>query len=203
MRTLEAIRKAGARVEEIVLPPLGLDDVDALVSDALHCTPEHAQSLAQLVHEKTDGNPFFAIHFLKALAEEGLLRRRSGCPSLGLGLGSYSRARLYRQRRGSHGREAKAIVWHRAGRATATRLSRKRIRDCQSESGFWGIRRGDPRVALGRRPRRANSSSAGLLRIPPRPNSGGGVRPYPRSRSRGGTPSAWTCATGRHDGGSA
>ena len=27
MRTLEAIRKAGARVEEIVLPPLGLDDV--------------------------------------------------------------------------------------------------------------------------------------------------------------------------------
>ena len=75
MRTLEAIRKGGARVEEIVLPPLGLDDVDALVSDALHCTPERAQSLAKLVHEKTNGNPFFAIHFLKALAEEGLLRR--------------------------------------------------------------------------------------------------------------------------------
>ncbi len=75
MRTLEAIRKAGARVEEIVLPPLGLDDVGALVSDALHCTPEHAHSLAQLVHEKTEGNPFFAIQFLTTLAEEGLLRR--------------------------------------------------------------------------------------------------------------------------------
>ncbi len=74
MRTLEEIRKAGARVEEIVLPPLGLDDVGALVSDALHCTPEHVHSLAQLVHEKTDGNPFFAIQFVTALAEEGLVR---------------------------------------------------------------------------------------------------------------------------------
>jgi len=32
-----------------------------------------AYPLAQLVHEKTGGNPFFAIQFLAALAEEGLL----------------------------------------------------------------------------------------------------------------------------------
>ena len=75
MRTLEAIRKAGARVEEIVLPPLGLDDIGAFVSDSLHCTPERAHSLARLVYEKTGGNPFFAIQFLTALAEEGLVRR--------------------------------------------------------------------------------------------------------------------------------
>ena len=31
-----------------------------------------ATELAQLVHEKTAGNPFFAIQFLSALAEEGL-----------------------------------------------------------------------------------------------------------------------------------
>jgi len=73
MRTLEAIRKAGARVQEIVLTPLGLDDVGRLVADALHCAPERARPLAQLVHEKTGGNPFFAIQFLTALAEEGLL----------------------------------------------------------------------------------------------------------------------------------
>jgi PAS domain S-box-containing protein len=75
LRTLGAIRGTGARVEEIVLAPLGLDDVGALVSDALHRTPEAAHSLAQLVHEKTAGNPFFLIQFLTALAEEGLLRR--------------------------------------------------------------------------------------------------------------------------------
>ena len=73
LRTLEAIRKAGARVHEIVLAPLGLDDVGRLVADALHCKPEHARPLAELVQEKTGGNPFFAIQFFTALAEEGLL----------------------------------------------------------------------------------------------------------------------------------
>ena len=73
LRTLEAIRKAGARVQEIVLAPLGLDDVGQLVADALHCEPERARPLAQLVQEKTGGNPFFAIQFFTALAEEGLL----------------------------------------------------------------------------------------------------------------------------------
>src|SRR5258707_399758 len=72
-RTLDAIRKAGARVQEIVLAPLGLDDVGQLVADALHCEPEDVRPLAQLVHEKTGGNPFFAIQFFIALAEEGLL----------------------------------------------------------------------------------------------------------------------------------
>src|SRR5260370_39450654 len=73
MRTLEAVRKAGARVQEIVLVPLGLDDVGRLLADALRCEPEHVRPLAQLVQEKTGGNPFFAIQFFAALAEEGLL----------------------------------------------------------------------------------------------------------------------------------
>jgi PAS domain S-box-containing protein len=73
LRTLEVIRKAGARVQELVLEPLGLDDVNRLISDALHCEPERARSLARLVHEKTGGNPFFAVQFFTAMTEEGLL----------------------------------------------------------------------------------------------------------------------------------
>ena len=73
VRTLEAIRDAGTRVEEIVLTPLGLDDIGRLVADAAHCELERARPLAQLVHEKTSGNPFFAIQFLTALNEDGLL----------------------------------------------------------------------------------------------------------------------------------
>ena len=73
-RTLEALRNAGARVQEIVLEPLGLHDVSTLVSEAAHCEPERAGPLVQLVHEKTGGNPFFVIQFLSALAEEELLR---------------------------------------------------------------------------------------------------------------------------------
>src|ERR1700734_3125300 len=74
MRTLAAIRDAGARVQEIVLAPLGLDDVERIIGDALHCGPDSAGALALLVYEKTGGNPFFAIQFLTSLAEEGLLR---------------------------------------------------------------------------------------------------------------------------------
>ena len=73
IRTLDRIREGEARVEEIVLTPLGLDDIGLLVTNALHCEPERAWPLAQLVHEKTSGNPFFAIQFLTALNEDGLL----------------------------------------------------------------------------------------------------------------------------------
>ena len=73
VRTLEVIRMAGARMHEVALAPLRLDDIDQLIADALHCDRDAARPLAQLVQEKTGGNPFFAIQFFTALAEEGLL----------------------------------------------------------------------------------------------------------------------------------
>jgi PAS domain S-box-containing protein len=73
MRTLDAIRRAGARVQEIRLTPLTPDHVGELVADALRCEPARSAGLAALVHEKTAGNPFFLIQFLYALSEEGLL----------------------------------------------------------------------------------------------------------------------------------
>ena len=77
-QTLDAIRKVGTRMQEIVLAPLRVDDIDQLVADALHSERNAAQPLAQLVHEKTSGNPFFAIQFLTALADEVLLRFDDG-----------------------------------------------------------------------------------------------------------------------------
>jgi PAS domain S-box-containing protein len=73
MRKLEAIRQAGAIVQDIVLAPLAHEDLQQLVADSLHCEPERAKPLAQLIHDKTAGNPFFAIQFFSALAEENLL----------------------------------------------------------------------------------------------------------------------------------
>jgi PAS domain S-box-containing protein len=74
MRKLEAIRQAGGNVKEIVLAPLACKDLGRLISDSLHCDPENAAPLAQLIHEKTAGNPFFTIQFISALAEEELLK---------------------------------------------------------------------------------------------------------------------------------
>ncbi len=73
VRKLHAIRQAGAAVQDIVLTPLAQEDLRQLVVDSLHCDPWHAAPLAQLIHEKTTGNPFFAIQFIATLAEEGLL----------------------------------------------------------------------------------------------------------------------------------
>jgi PAS domain S-box-containing protein len=72
-RTLRAFHDTDAKMLEIVLTPLELDDVDRLVSEALHCTQLTAHPLAQLVHEKTGGNPFFVIQFLTMLVAEELL----------------------------------------------------------------------------------------------------------------------------------
>jgi PAS domain S-box-containing protein len=73
MRKLEVIRQAGAIVEQIVLEPLAREDLATLLAGSFHCEPGHAIPLAQLIHEKTAGNPFFAIQFISALAEERLV----------------------------------------------------------------------------------------------------------------------------------
>jgi PAS domain S-box-containing protein len=73
LRKLEAIRQAGAAVQDIVLTPLSRDDLGKLLVDSLHCQLERATPLADLIHEKTTGNPFFAIQFISTLADDGLL----------------------------------------------------------------------------------------------------------------------------------
>ncbi|MBV8578030.1 MAG: AAA family ATPase, partial [Acetobacteraceae bacterium] len=73
MRKLDAIKSAGGKVGEITLPPLAREHLTQMIADALRCEPERAAPLAQLVHEKTGGNPFFAIQFISSLAEEGML----------------------------------------------------------------------------------------------------------------------------------
>ena len=73
MRKLDAIRKVGAFVQEIRLVPLAREDLGRLIAETLSCVPTVAAPLARLVHDKTGGNPFFAIQFISALAEEGLL----------------------------------------------------------------------------------------------------------------------------------
>jgi len=73
IRKLEAIRKAGAVVHEIILAPLAREDLGRLIGDSLHCEPERVAALAELIHEKTAGNPFFAIQLISVLVEEGLL----------------------------------------------------------------------------------------------------------------------------------
>ena len=71
---LTELRSKSSAVQIIELLPLTLDDVYALLSELLSCTPERVAQLALVLYEKTHGNPFFINQFLVMLHHEGLLR---------------------------------------------------------------------------------------------------------------------------------
>ncbi|MEG5115325.1 AAA family ATPase, partial [Microcoleus sp. A2-C5] len=71
--TVDDIQKTGATVNIITLAPLQKDDINQLISDTLSCEPEISKPLKKLVYQKTQGNPFFATQFLKALHDDGLI----------------------------------------------------------------------------------------------------------------------------------
>ena len=70
---LEAIRNAGGRVQEVMLAPLAKTHIEQLIAESIHEEIARVEPLAQLVQDKTAGNPFFVIQFLQALAQEQLL----------------------------------------------------------------------------------------------------------------------------------
>ena len=74
MRKLGSIKAAGSSsVEEITLGALDAHHVSQLIADALHCETDRVGDLAQLILQKTDGNPFFINQFLSILTDEGLI----------------------------------------------------------------------------------------------------------------------------------
>ncbi|MEH2358791.1 trifunctional serine/threonine-protein kinase/ATP-binding protein/sensor histidine kinase [Nostoc sp.] len=72
MMSLSKIQSSGAVVDNIVLAPLQLTDVEALIGDTLNHV-EQSQPLAELLLHKTGGNPFFLTQLLKTLYQEDLL----------------------------------------------------------------------------------------------------------------------------------
>ncbi|MEH1901917.1 MAG: AAA family ATPase [Nostoc sp.] len=70
---IKKVRQHGARTTEIILKPLNLAYVNQLIADTLHSSAEQVAPLAELIIQKTDGNPFFVNEFLKTLHQENLL----------------------------------------------------------------------------------------------------------------------------------
>ena len=72
--TTNEIAKTGAVVNKIALQPLSELDINQLVADTLNCELLLAQPLTKLVYQKTQGNPFFATQFIKALNDDKLIK---------------------------------------------------------------------------------------------------------------------------------
>jgi PAS domain S-box-containing protein len=67
------LRKQGATVNQITLPPLEIADITNLIADTLRSDQKSVAPLATLVRRKTGGNPFFVSEFLKMLHSENLI----------------------------------------------------------------------------------------------------------------------------------
>ncbi|MBV9281631.1 MAG: AAA family ATPase, partial [Chloroflexi bacterium] len=67
--------RAGTRTEVIPLPPLGEADMAALLTEELRGSC--AGSLVKTLHQRSGGNPFFALQMLALLRDQGQLERRA------------------------------------------------------------------------------------------------------------------------------
>jgi predicted ATPase/signal transduction histidine kinase/CheY-like chemotaxis protein len=72
MQTIENIQKEGVIVNQISLKPLELRTVQQLISETLN-ESQKTHELAEVIFNKTQGNPFFLTQFLLTLYDEKLL----------------------------------------------------------------------------------------------------------------------------------
>ena len=73
MQMLENIQQENGEISQLYLTELELTDINQLIADTLHCSETDARPLAELIQQKTGGNPFFMNEFLKLLYAEQLI----------------------------------------------------------------------------------------------------------------------------------
>ena len=73
MQTSEQIEKEAGRFCNISLQPLELKYINQLIADTLNCPIEDSKTLAELLNNKTQGNPFFLTQLFQYLYKEKLL----------------------------------------------------------------------------------------------------------------------------------
>ena len=185
MRKLEAIRKAGANVQEIALAPLAPRRCGGSSLRMRFAASRSApRRWRELVHEKTAGNPFFAIQFLSALAEEGLLAFDHDAARW-----SWDLERIHAK--GYTDNVVDLMVGKLTPPAGETQEALQQLACLgnSAEIAMLAIVRGTseeagPRGALGGRASGVGRAPGRRLPVPPRPRPGGGLFAHPRRRAR-------------------
>ncbi len=70
IHTLQKIQSNGKTVNNIILSPLNINHVIQLLSDTFHQETSQVLPLAELVFQKTQGNPFFLTQLLQSLVQD-------------------------------------------------------------------------------------------------------------------------------------
>ncbi|MGK4004502.1 AAA family ATPase [Sorangium sp. So ce1036] len=76
--TIEEIRKGSAKLSEITLKPLAPSTVSQIIADTFATETDRVSPLAEIVFEKTQGNPFFMSQLLGALHRDKLVGFNAG-----------------------------------------------------------------------------------------------------------------------------
>lgn len=71
--TINEWQKNRTPVSIISLKPLSYQNILEMTCETVHSDRDESSNLAGLIHEKTAGNPFFVIQFIRTLYEEGLI----------------------------------------------------------------------------------------------------------------------------------
>ena len=70
---LREAEKNKIRIDRITLGPLNVSPLTNIIMNLLKCSEEKGAGLAELVHKKTGGNPFFMNQFLHTLYNEKMI----------------------------------------------------------------------------------------------------------------------------------
>ncbi|KOA19277.1 sensor histidine kinase TmoS [Clostridium homopropionicum DSM 5847] len=73
IRTIEKIQKDNGKIEYLYLDNLNIFDITEMIFNIFNFNEEDTYGLANIVYEKTIGNPFYIIEFLKYCNKEKLL----------------------------------------------------------------------------------------------------------------------------------
>lgn len=71
---IDELKEKSANLIEVDLKPLRIEHISTLISDTLRCDKSMSDDLAQMMMDKTLGNPFFVKHFFVSLHDQGLLQ---------------------------------------------------------------------------------------------------------------------------------
>mmetsp|Transcript_7945 Transcript_7945/g.17919 ORF Transcript_7945/g.17919 Transcript_7945/m.17919 type:complete len:1329 (+) Transcript_7945:91-4077(+) len=70
---MDSLRSYGVPTTDLSLEGLNPEDLNTMVSDAMCMFPRTCEPLSDMVFQKTKGNPFFVLAFLRSLVDGGLL----------------------------------------------------------------------------------------------------------------------------------
>lgn len=71
LREIENVKQI--QIKTLNLKPLHVNYINDFLKEALHCSQEEVKYLGEIVQEKTQGNPFYMIQFLKTLYHEKII----------------------------------------------------------------------------------------------------------------------------------